>query len=490
MKKRLLSLFLIAVMLLSCGVLGASAEDKPELTFLITSPTYDIEGDVTVQAVRRISGYQINYEQLNGTEQLSLIISGDKEASQYDFINLSKARYNLMMSNEALTDITDLLDEYGPNIKAAYSTLWPAVTVDGRIYAIPSTAAQPNSLNASIMARKDLLDAIGYTEDKLPRKLDDFIQMLRDVQAAYPDMVPLTMAQGYIVTPIASAYNLLAEQAPYQYLDGHVISVLDNPNLEKYLETMRMLYNEHLIDIEMPALDATTASNKWAAGQAVMLYASWKGCDPYIAAMRELFPDMDYEILPLLEDENGKVHAQVYYGVGSYGGFPVTSKNTVDTIKAINTMMEDANYKELVLGVEGVHWEYRDGAIYPIQPAFNDEKNNSNSFLGGLYREDVYPIYWEVRLKKNNDIERCFYGMRDSLLDGGEQSPTAIAPTVTVVDNLNALETRIKDTLVAIVSVSEDMSALQSLRDYWNANGGDQVVEFYDTWYNENIANK
>ena len=488
--KKLISMLLIAVMLLSCSIFGALADEEVELTFLITSPTYDIEGDVTVQAVRRISGYKVNYEQLNGTEQLSLIISGEKDAAQYDFINLNKSRYNLMMSNEALADITDLLDEYGPNIKKAYSTLWPAVTVDGRIYAIPSTAAQPNSLNASIMARKDLLDAIGYTEDKLPRTLDGFIQMLRDVKAAYPDKVPLTMAKGYIITPITSAYNVLAEQAPYQYMDGHVISVLSNPNLEKYLETMRMLYKEELIDIEMPALDATTASNKWASGQAVMLYASWKGCDPYIAAMRELFPEMDYEILPLLEDENGKVHAQVYYGVGSYGGFPVTSKHLVDTIKAINNMMEDANYKELVLGVEGVHWEYRDGSIYPIQPAFNDEKNNSNSFLGGLYREDVYPIYWEVRLKKNNDIERCFYGMRGSLLDGGEQSPTAIAPTVTVVDNLNALEARISDTLVAIVSGSEEMSALEELRTYWNNNGGDKVVEFYDTWYNENIVNK
>ena len=93
-----------------------------------------------------------------------------------------------------------------------------------------------------------------------------------------------------------------------------------------------------------------------------------------------------------------------------------------------------------------------------------------------------------MRLKKNHDIERCFYGMRDSLLDGGEQSPTAIAPTVTAVDNLSALETRIKDTLVAIVSGAEDMSALQTLRAYWNANGGDKVVEFYDAWYNENIV--
>ena len=485
--KKLVSLFLLLVMLCSACVTGAVADDKPTLKFLISSSFFDIDGDVTAEATQRLSGYKIDYELLNGTDQLMLIISSGQA---YDYVTLSKANYNLMMANEALADITDLLDQYGEHIKEGYSTLWPSVTVDGRIYAIPSTVAQPNSLNRAIVARKDLLDAIGYTSDKLPTTLDAFVKLLEDLKAAYPDMVPLTSEAHYIYTNIASAFNVMGEQSPYQYLDGHVISILDNPNLEAYLTTMRDLYARGLLDAEMPAMDKKQSQSKWAAGKAVMEYISWNGCESYIATLRELHPEMDFTVLPLLEDENGKVHSQVKSGVGAYGGFPVTGENTVDAIKAINNMMEGTNYKEIVLGVEGVHYEMVNGEIQPIQPAFTNEKNNSNSFVGGFYREDVYPTYWEVRLKKNADLERCFFEMREKLLDGGVASPTALAPTVTVIDNLTSLEKHLSDTLISIIAGSEDMSALEAERTYWSKNGGDKAVAFYDEWYNANVVNK
>ena len=168
----------------------------------------------------------------------------------------------------------------------------------------------------------------------------------------------------------------------------------------------------------------------------------------------------------------------------------MTGEHTIDAIKAINNMMELTAYKEIVLGVEGVHYQMVDGEIVPIQPAFMEEKNNSNSFVGGFYREDVYPTYWEVRLKKSDILVKAFYSMRESLLDGGVQSPTALAPSVTVVDNLTTLEKKVSETLISIIAGTDDMSALEECRAYWKNNGGDLVVEFYDNWYNENIVKK
>ena len=484
--KKFVSLLLVLAMLFSFGILeAATAEELPTLKFLISSSFFDIEGDVTAEATQRLSGYNIEYELLNGTTQLMLMISSGEP---YDYVTLSKTNWDLMMSNGALTDITDLLAEYGPHITEGYTTVWPSVTVDGRIYGIPSVAAQPNSLNRSMIARKDLLDAIGYTEDKLPTTLDAFIKMLEDLKAAYPDMIPLTSEKQYIYTNIASSFNVLGEQSCYQYVDGHVICVLDNPNLEAYITTMRDLYARGLLDVDMPAQDKKASQSKFAAGQAVIEYASWNGCESYIASLGELVPTSEWEVLPLLEDENGKVHSQVKSGVAAYGGFPVTGEHTIDAIKAINNMMEPTNYKEIVLGVEGVHYQMVDGEIVPIQPAFTDEKNNSNSFVGGFYREDVYPTYWEVRLKKSDILVKAFYSMRESLLDGGVASPTALAPTVTVVDNLSTLEGKITDTLVAVIAGTEPMSAIDDCRAYWKNNGGDKVVEFYDAWYNENIV--
>ena len=78
--------------------------------------------------------------------------------------------------------------------------------------------------------------------------------------------------------------------------------------------------------------------------------------------------------------------------------------------------------------------------------------------------------------------------MRDSLLDGGEHSPVSLAPAVTVIDNKAALETKVSDTLIAIIAGTQGIEELDTLRDYWHKNGGDEMMEFYNTWYAEVMA--
>ena len=240
----------------------------------------------------------------------------------------------------------------------------------------------------------------------------------------------------------------------------------------------------------MPAITTNDMRSKWAASQAVISYQSWNGCETCIAALRQLSPDMEYVVLPLLQDEGGKVHAQVKYGVTAYGAIPVTSKHAKEAIQAINSMIQIDNFTEIVLGEKDVHYTVNeDGTFSPIQPAFNNDKVASNVFVSGFYREVEYPKMWEVRLAKNADLQSTFYALRDSLLDGGERSPVALAPAVTVVDNKAALENRITDTLIAVICGTSDISELDTLREYWHKNGGEELIEFYNTWYAENVAN-
>ena len=58
---------------------------------------------------------------------------------------------------------------------------------------------------------------------------------------------------------------------------------------------------------------------------------------------------------------------------------------------------------------------------------------------------------------------------------------------MTVVDNKATLETRISDTLQAIICGTSDMSALEELRTYWANNGGAEIIEFYNEWYAESM---
>ena len=127
-------------------------------------------------------------------------------------------------------------------------------------------------------------------------------------------MVPLALANDTkpvaLISTVASAVGINAggNQGAYQLIDGTITYIIDHPNLKPYLEYMRGLYDEGLLDYDWAAQKLADARNKWIGGQAVMVYNSWNGFA--IDTMYELYEDMDFSVLPLLEDENGKVHAQ------------------------------------------------------------------------------------------------------------------------------------------------------------------------------------
>lgn len=453
---------------------------KPTLKWLINSSFYDLESDQGYQATLDAAGYNIEFEVLSGTDQLMLIVSSGES---YDYVRLNMSQYNMMMSNSALMDITDLIRDYGKNITDAITTLWPATTVDGRIYAIPCTAAQPNSLRYSIVARMDLLKKANVA---VPTTLDEFYNALVDLKKAYPDMIPLSNAAtsgngGYYIPNLAGAYKVAGL---WQEWDGKIIPIIKHPNLKAYLEYMAKLYREGLLDPEMPALKDADLNAKFTASKVVLCARSWNGVENVTGPLRELIQDVEFDVLPIMKGPDGGRLVQKYTGVGACAAVPVTSKYPVDTIKAINNIIEIDNFTSIAMGVEGVHYtKNSDGSYSLIQPAFNNERINSNVFISGFYREDVYPKMWEARLSKNADLEYIFKAMRQSIDGISEASPVALAPAVTVIDNLSALNSYVRDSLNTIVAGVEKIDYLDEVIKYWDANGGLLVEEFYNNWY-------
>lgn len=408
-----------------------------------------------------------------------LIISSGEP---YDYVYLSPANYNLMMNNNALMDITEPLDKYGGNIKKAITTLWPATTVNGKIYAIPSTIAQPGSLLNSIVARGDLLDTAGI---KVPTTIDGFYETLVAIKKAYPKMIPLTTDAksgygGYFVPNLAGAFGITGT---WQDVKGTITPIIKHPNLKAYLEYMAKLYKEGLLDVEMPALSSKDKVAKWTSGKSVMMVNGWNGIETAIGALRELEPNMKTAVLPIMIGKDGTQVAEKRSGVGAFGAIPVTSKHPVDSIKALNSIIEMNNFTRIALGDEGTHFSMNsDGGYKLIQPAFNNERVNSNVFVSGFYREDVYPKMWEARLSKNADLETTFNAFKASIAKIGVDNPVSLAPAVTVVDNMQALDTYVMDALNGIVAGVTPVDQLDKVIAYWDSNGGTKIEKFYNEW--------
>lgn len=449
---------------------------------MIRSSFYDLTADAGWETSRRVSGYDIKFEVISGLEQLMLIIASGEP---YDYIYLTPANYARMMSEGALLDITDLLAKYGDNITGAITNLWPSTTVDGRIYAIPSTVAQPDSLPLSIVVRQDLLDK---ADIKMANTVEEFYEMLKAVKKAYPNLIPLTLdgtssqdnPGGYFIHNVAAGFGMTGY---WQLIDNNVVPIIKHPQLKPYLEYMIKLYKEGLIDVEMPALENKDMNAKFSSGRAVMMKSTWNGIETIIGALRANVPTLEYSVVPILTDNKGNALVEKRIGVGAFGGIPVTAKHPEDAIKAINNMIQMDNFTEIALGIEGVHYT-KDGDKYAlIQPAFNDERVNSNVFISGFYREDIYPKMWEARLSKNADLEWIFNAYKASIKDFGVYNPVGLAPAVTVVDNKAALDDYVRDGLVNIVAGAAPLSSLDTLIRYWDANGGKEIEKFYNDWY-------
>ena len=106
----------------------------------------------------------------------------------------------VLLRQEMLYDLSDLIDN-NEGIKALIDRN-PSITAeyersDGSIYALASS----NFQSMTIWTRQDLLDAMGA---KQPTTIDEFTQLLRDIKAAYPDMIPLTSPMSLKVLEVMS----------------------------------------------------------------------------------------------------------------------------------------------------------------------------------------------------------------------------------------------------------------------------------------------
>jgi hypothetical protein len=89
---------------------------------------------------------------------------------------------------------------------------------------------------------------------------------------------------------------------------------------------------------------------------------------------------------------------------------------------------------------------------------------------------------WLGRLQKDVDMEKAYYVMKDSVQGKGVRSPITLAPPPNI-DNVNALNTYVRDGLINIVSGVKPISFLNEMIKYWDDNGGKNLTDFYNAWY-------
>ncbi len=334
--------------------------------------------------IKQATGYEITYDVLPAESPYDKVNGILASGTYYDFIIIKdKDYYTQYASWGALLDMKELVEQYAPNVAANISdTAAKILTIGDTYYAIPnmSPSGREDSANVSygMMYRADVLEQLGLEK---PTTTEEFADMLRafkekDPFGAGAEIAPMTtyssMLDNLRTCGLGGAFGISYEWidrdgtlVPYQMTDGFA----------DYLSYLHGLYEEGLLDVEMPTNTSSTVTSKFTSGKsAAAMFAYWS-VPGLMKTFAETDPNAKLEYgQPLSGAEAGMAVTDSINTIGSYVVVPLCAKkNAANIMEFFNRMADPEIFKGVALGEENVDYIVNeDGSYRPLEAFFKD----------------------------------------------------------------------------------------------------------------------
>lgn len=461
------------------GNTGGASGEKPVLKQLGFQRNFDPNQDPVAAFLEEATGYKVDYEALpleNPDDKLNLLMANNEP---YDIVKLSGSQYNRLAVQGALEPLDELLEEHGQEImNSTPAEYFENAKVDGKIYGIPEK--HPRGFVGSAMAiNQNLLDELGK---EVPTTIDEFYELLKAIKEQ-KGIVPMTGFES-IIPEISGAFGVVTS---FDVQDGKLIHRLEGEGMKEYLTFMNKLYNEGLLDPEWPVNKADTIQQKFTTGKAGIMTYGWGVASAVTEAFSKTDPDAKITLITSLKGKDGQIGNWVQGGgVSWYIAIPKSSKHKEEAIKYMNAKLEPELFRELAIGNEGVHYQKEsDGTMFPILPAFNDERGNSDWFMTST-DADAFEEQWLLRVRKDPVLYATFTEIQGKQLSVSRSDPTLLAPPLPVVsNNMQRLNKEENDYVIKVIAGAEKMEGYDQFVENWKAGGGSEVLAELSAWYEE-----
>ena len=270
--------------------------------------------------------------------------------------------------------MTDLIEEYGPNIKKLYGDEFDKLKYsedDPSIYQLSAYAAGGETFKTSGTAQLQW-DVLKENDYEVPRTLDEFETMLKDYIAAHPttddglDTIGFTLSTSdwhWMIT-LGNPAGFIADGAP----DNGQWTVDENNNAmykfhsdkeREYFRWMNKMYNEGILDPEFATQTHEDYIAKIASGRVLALFdTDWDYGDGEKVLKADGKYGKTYAPLPLAMDADTKCPSLMYQGLTTgYGvGITTSCKDPVAAIKYLDYICSDEGQVLVQWGIEGVNY--------------------------------------------------------------------------------------------------------------------------------------
>lgn len=389
MRKRIISVLLVACMLITSFVACSKKEKKSgENTLVVGLPmsadVTDFDNNALTKYVEEKLGIDLEFQLFSNTgssyiQQISLTASAGEELPDV-FWGLQEMP--IITANELgeagyFLDLTDLIDKYAPNYKAKYEELSKeqqeritknGTSASGKFYSMPlmwTGDVSYDDLINKVHINQTWLDKLGLS---MPKTLDEFCDVLKAFATQDPNgngeadeipMLGLDSQGNNILSYVINAYTYYNLSTPYNVTNGKLWAPFVTDEFRKaVIKLAEMRADGLLSDMTFTLASAAEYRQFYTPVDKVAKVGVINGHYlTYTDVSNPVF--QEYVLMPALEDCTGRGG---YDAVGSSfllwcGYITKDCENPELAMKFLDLFYEDETITRVRHGEKGVTWD-------------------------------------------------------------------------------------------------------------------------------------
>ncbi len=375
----------------------------------------------------------------DASEDVALMIAND----DYPDMIYSKAAVTNLYEAGALIDMTDLIEQYGPNIKKMYGDEFEKLkwgADDPGIYQLSYAGVRGKILTTGGTCQIQYA-VLAENDYKYPTTLEEYEAMIKSYLAAHPTTedgletigISMSASDWHWMITLGNPAGFIADAQPDngQWLidENYNCTYKHSSNDEKeYFRWLSRMYDEGILDQNFATQTDDDYIAKLSSGRVIAITdANWHYMQAHATLTAEGMLDKTYCGLPVVMDPSKKAPTLMYQGLQVGYGLAITKscEDPVRAIKFLDFLCSDEGAILYRWGVEGEHYLVdENGMRYRIEEeiakAKSDPDYSKNTGIGNYVGFPIYgdgvqdetgnyytPVSKESVMAEYNEVEKA-----------------------------------------------------------------------------------
>ena len=382
----------------------------------------------------------------------------------------------------AFTDLTSYLEgdalKTFPNLARIPDYGWKNVRIKGKIYGVPIVRFIPDR---AMIFRGDWVQQAALAPPKNADEFLTWVQQVAKVGAGGGGGSNTFALGGWGGGGGGLWYSFpfftMMFRAPHtwrQNQDGTLTHAIETPEYRQAVEYMKRLNDAGVFHPDAASMSIANAKDGFLGGKFAGYVDGWTAIITHRQNFRLVDPNNSAAVIlvpPGFDGGNPAVErSQGFFGMSC---IPTTIGKDTERVKELLRIVDyctapfgSEEYTFLRWGIQGVHYDLKDGAPIP-----NDKgRTEIGSLSSGIGRRNDIFYFPDAP-----DDARLLQGWCKDQLAFGINNPTYGLYSPTAIAKGNELQTLTTDRITAIISGRDPLSSFDSFVSDWRSRGGDQM---------------